>query len=79
MKGAVSKLLLAVLVLTTLPAAVNAEPGGGGGVIGADVKVEQCRTKGKIPLQDFRRTLEAILPRHQNGDKWRSVAAEMGP
>ena len=35
--------------------------------------------KGKTPPQDLRRTLEAILWRHENGAKWRSVPAELGP
>jgi transposase len=35
--------------------------------------VEQCRPKGKTPPHDLRRTMEAILWRHQNGAKWRSV------
>ena len=29
--------------------------------------VEQCRPKGKTPPQDLRRTLNAILWRHENG------------
>ncbi len=41
--------------------------------------VEQCRPKGKTPPQDLRRTFEAILCRHENGAKWRSVPAELGP
>ena len=41
--------------------------------------IEQCRPKGKTPPQDLRRTIEAILWRHQNGAKWRSVPAELGP
>ena len=41
--------------------------------------VEQCRPKGQTPLQDLRRTLEAILWRHENGAKWRAVPAELGP
>jgi len=41
--------------------------------------VEQCRPKGKTPPQDLRRTFEAILWRHENGAKWRSVPAELGP
>ena len=41
--------------------------------------VEQCRRKGKTPPQDLRRTLEAILWRHENGAKWRSVPVELGP
>ena len=41
--------------------------------------VEQCRPKGKTPPQDLRRTISAILWRHQNGAKWRSVPSELGP
>ena len=41
--------------------------------------VEQCRPKGKTPPQDLRRTLETILWRHENGAKWRSIPAELGP
>ena len=41
--------------------------------------VETCRPKGKTPPQDLRRTLSAIVWRHQNGAKWRAVSAERGP
>jgi transposase len=41
--------------------------------------VEQCRPRGKTPPRDLRRTLEAILWRHENGAKWRAVPAELGP
>ena len=41
--------------------------------------VEQCRPKGKTPPQDLRRTIEAILWRHENGAKWRAMPAELGP
>ena len=41
--------------------------------------VEACRPKGKTPPQDLRRTLSAIVWRHQNGAKWRAVPAELGP
>jgi transposase len=41
--------------------------------------VEACRPKGKTPPQDLRRTIEAILWRHRNGAKWRSVPSELGP
>ena len=41
--------------------------------------VEACRPKGKTPPQDLRRTMCAILWRHQNGAKWRSIPAELGP
>ena len=41
--------------------------------------IEQCRPRGKTPHHDLRRTIEAITWRHQNGAKWRSVPAELGP
>ncbi len=41
--------------------------------------IEICRPKGKTPPQDLRRTLSAILWRHQNGAKWRAVPEELGP
>ena len=34
--------------------------------------IEACRPKGKTPPQDLRRTLSAILWRHENGAKWGS-------
>jgi transposase len=41
--------------------------------------IEACRPKGKTAPQDLRRTMSAILWRHPNGAKWRSVPAELGP
>ena len=41
--------------------------------------IEACRPKGKTPPQDLRRTLSAILWRHQNGAKWRAVPEDLGP
>src|SRR4051812_13237860 len=41
--------------------------------------IEVCRPKGKTPPQDLRRTLSAILWRHQNGARWRAIPAELGP
>src|ERR687890_986334 len=41
--------------------------------------IEACRPKGKTAPQDLRRTMSAILWRHQNGAKWRSVPTELGP
>src|SRR5215217_771058 len=41
--------------------------------------IEACRPKGKTPPQDLRRTLSAILWRHENGAKWRALPAELGP
>ena len=40
--------------------------------------IEACRPKGKTPPQDLRRTVSAILWRHQNGAKWRAVPEELG-
>jgi transposase len=40
--------------------------------------VEQCRPHAKVPPSNLRRTLSAILWRHENGAKWRSLPAEMG-
>jgi len=41
--------------------------------------LEQCRPRGKTPPKDLRRRIEAILWRHGNGAKWRSVPTELGP
>ena len=41
--------------------------------------IEACRPRGKTAPQDLRRTISAILWRHQNGAKWRSVPSELGP
>ena len=41
--------------------------------------IEVCRPKGRTPPQDLRRTLSAILWRHQNGAKWRTIPDELGP
>ena len=41
--------------------------------------IEACRPKGKTPPQDLRRTLSAILWRHQNGAKWRAIPSDLGP
>ena len=41
--------------------------------------IEACRPKGKTPPQDLRRTMSAILWRHQNGAKWRAIPSELGP
>ena len=41
--------------------------------------IEVCRPKGKTPPQDLRRTITAILWRHQNGAKWRAIPADLGP
>ncbi len=41
--------------------------------------IEQVRPRGKTPPKDLRRTVEAILWRHENGTKWRSIPAGLGP
>jgi transposase len=41
--------------------------------------IEECRPKGKTQHHDLRRTIEAIIWRHQNGAKWRAIPAELGP
>ena len=41
--------------------------------------VEQCRPHAKVPPSNLRRTVGAILWRHENGAKWRSLPAELGP
>jgi transposase len=35
--------------------------------------------KRQDPAQDLRRTISAILWRHQNGAAWRAIPAELGP
>jgi len=41
--------------------------------------VEQCRPPAKVPSSNLRRTISAILWRHQNGAKWRAIPIELGP
>lgn len=41
--------------------------------------IEACRPHRKTQHHDLRRTIEAIVWRCQNGAKWRSVPAELGP
>ena len=41
--------------------------------------VEACRPRGKTEPLDLRRTISAIVWRHENGAKWRSIPAELGP
>jgi transposase len=41
--------------------------------------VEACRPAAKVAPSDLRRTISAILWRHQNGAKWRAVPEELGP
>src|SRR4051812_27397824 len=41
--------------------------------------IEACRPKGKTQPKDLRRTISAIVWRHQNGAKWRAIPADLGP
>jgi len=41
--------------------------------------VERCRPHAKVPPSNLRRTISAILWRHENGAKWRSLPSELGP
>ena len=41
--------------------------------------VEACRPHAKVPPRHLRRTISAILWRHANGAKWRSLPSELGP
>jgi transposase len=41
--------------------------------------IEAVRPRGKTEPHDLRRTIEAIIWRHDNGAKWRAIPAELGP
>src|SRR3982750_4355198 len=41
--------------------------------------IEACRPKGKTAPKDLRRTISAIVWRHQNGATWRAIPADLGP
>ena len=41
--------------------------------------IEACRPRGKTQHHDLRRTIGAIIWRHDNGAKWRSIPLELGP
>ena len=41
--------------------------------------IEAVQPRGKTQPHELRRTIEAIVWRHNNGTKWRSVPAELGP
>jgi len=41
--------------------------------------IEAVKPRGKTPPKELRRSLAAIIWRHQNGAKWRSIPAELGP
>src|SRR3712207_1418698 len=41
--------------------------------------VEACRPPAKVPPRELRRTISAILWRHENGAKWRAIPEDLGP
>ena len=41
--------------------------------------IEACRPHAKVPPRHLRRTMAAIIWRHENGAKWRAIPAELGP
>jgi transposase len=41
--------------------------------------IDAVRPPCKVPHANLRETIEAILWRHQNGAKWRSIPGELGP
>ena len=41
--------------------------------------IEACRPRGKTRHHGLRRTVGAIVRRHDNGAKWRGIPAELGP
>ena len=41
--------------------------------------IEACRPHAKVPLSNLRRTIIAIVWRHENRAKWRSQPSELGP
>jgi transposase len=41
--------------------------------------IAACRPPYKTDHHDLRRTVEAIIWRHDNGAKWRQIPAELGP
>src|SRR3954454_10744654 len=41
--------------------------------------IEQCRPPHKTEHKNLRRTIEAIIWRHENGAKWRSIPRGLGP
>src|SRR5512145_1660759 len=41
--------------------------------------IEQCRPPHKTEFLNLRRTIEAIVWRHENGAKWRQIPSELGP
>jgi transposase len=41
--------------------------------------IDEVRPPCAVPHENLRRTIEAIVWRHQNGAKWRSIPTELGP
>jgi transposase len=41
--------------------------------------IEACRPPAKVPPRHLRRTVAAIIWRHENGAKWRAIHVELGP
>src|SRR5215217_5106815 len=41
--------------------------------------IDAVRPPCKVPHDNLRETIEAILWRHQNGAKWRAIPGELGP
>lgn len=41
--------------------------------------IEECRPRGKTQPHELRRTIEAIIWRHDNGAKWRAIPPDLGP
>jgi transposase len=41
--------------------------------------IEACRPHAKVRPRHLRRTMAAIIWRHENGAKWRAIPAELGP
>ena len=41
--------------------------------------IEACRPPHKTDHHDLRRTIEAIIWRHDSGAKWRQIPTELGP
>ena len=41
--------------------------------------LNEVRPRAARPIREFRRTIEAIVWRQQNGAKWRAIPAELGP
>src|SRR3954451_4826521 len=41
--------------------------------------IDEVRPPCKVPHANLRETIEAILWRHQNGPKWRSIPSQLAP